>query len=166
VKKYSSSCQGPGLNDSKHLNVHCISFQITSLWFSNRPYCTHLSPLLCVLHVPPVSGPFIDYPIIFRFFLVVKGPAADATDAPQPWGFLCNPMMKMMMMIIIFFFCPFPSNGAPVEWKLTGENRSTRRKTCPSATLSTTNPTWTDPGSNPSLRGGRPATNRLNHGTA
>jgi hypothetical protein len=50
--------------------------------------------------------------------------------------------------------------------KLTGENQSTRRKTCPSATLSTTNPTWTDPGSNPGLRGERPATNRLSHGTA
>jgi hypothetical protein len=36
----------------------------------------------------------------------------------------------------------------------------------PSATLSTTNPTWTDPGSNPGLRGGRPAANRLSHGTA
>jgi hypothetical protein len=35
--------------------------------------------------------------------------------------------------------------------KLTAENRSTRRNTYPSATLSTTNPTWTDPGSNPSL---------------
>jgi hypothetical protein len=31
-------------------------------------------------------------------------------------------------------------------------------KTCPSATLSTTNPTWLDPGSNPGLRGGKPAT--------
>jgi hypothetical protein len=50
--------------------------------------------------------------------------------------------------------------------KLTGENRSTRGKTCPSATLSTTNPTGTDPGSNPGLRGGRPATNRLSRGTA
>jgi hypothetical protein len=39
-------------------------------------------------------------------------------------------------------------------------------KTCPSATLSTTNPTWTDPESNPGLRGERPATNRLSHGTA
>jgi hypothetical protein len=47
-----------------------------------------------------------------------------------------------------------------------GENWSTRRKTCPSATLSTTNPTWIDPGSNPGLRGGRPAANRLSHGTA
>jgi hypothetical protein len=50
--------------------------------------------------------------------------------------------------------------------KLTGENRSTRGKPCPSATLSTTNPTWTDPGSNPGLRGGRPAANRLSHGMA
>jgi hypothetical protein len=50
--------------------------------------------------------------------------------------------------------------------KLTGENRSALGKTCPSATLSTTNPTWTDPGSNPGLCGGRPATNRLSHDTA
>jgi hypothetical protein len=50
--------------------------------------------------------------------------------------------------------------------KLTGENRSTRGKSYPSATLSTTNPTWTDPGSNPGLRGGRPQTNHLSHGTA
>jgi hypothetical protein len=48
------------------------------------------------------------------FFLVVKGPAADATDAPQPSGFSCNHVMKMTMMIIIIF-CPFPSNGAPME---------------------------------------------------
>jgi hypothetical protein len=50
--------------------------------------------------------------------------------------------------------------------KLTGENRSTRKKTCPSATLSNKNPTWNDPGSNPGLRGDRPAANRLSHGTA
>jgi hypothetical protein len=50
--------------------------------------------------------------------------------------------------------------------KSTGENRSTRGKTCTSATLSTTNPTWTDPGSIPGLLGGRPAANRLSHGTA
>jgi hypothetical protein len=50
--------------------------------------------------------------------------------------------------------------------KLTEENRSTRRKNCPSATSSTTNPTRTDPGSNPVLYGERPATKCLNHGTA
>jgi hypothetical protein len=43
-------------------------------------------------------------------------------------------------------------------------NRNTRRKTCPSATLSTTNPTWPDPGSNPGCRGEKPATNRLSYG--
>jgi hypothetical protein len=45
---------------------------------------------------------------------------------------------------------------------LTGVNSRTRRKTCPSATLSTTNPTWIDP----DLRGEKPATNNLSHGTA
>jgi hypothetical protein len=36
---------------------------------------------------------------------------------------------------------------------LTGENQRTWRKNCPCATLSTTNPTWIDPGTNPELRG-------------
>jgi hypothetical protein len=39
-------------------------------------------------------------------------------------------------------------------------------KTCPSATLSTTNPTWVDPGANPGRRGGKPATKRLSYGAA
>jgi hypothetical protein len=39
-------------------------------------------------------------------------------------------------------------------------------KTCPSATLSTTNPTWSDLGSNPGRRGGKPATNCLSFGTS
>jgi hypothetical protein len=63
-------------------------------------------------------------------------------------------------------FCPFPANGGINGMKLTGENRGTRVKACPSATLPTTNPTWTDPGSHPGLRGGTPAANRLSHGTA
>jgi hypothetical protein len=48
---------------------------------------------------------------------------------------------------------------------VTRGNQSTRWNTCPSATLSTTNLTWTGLGSNPSLRGERPATNRLSHRT-
>jgi hypothetical protein len=47
-----------------------------------------------------------------------------------------------------------------------GKPKNSGEKTCPSATLSTTNPTWTGPGSNPGCRGGRPAANRLSHGTA
>jgi hypothetical protein len=39
-------------------------------------------------------------------------------------------------------------------------------KTCPSATLSTTNPTWPDPGSNSGRCCGKAATNRLSSGAA
>jgi hypothetical protein len=39
-------------------------------------------------------------------------------------------------------------------------------KTYPSVTLSTTNPTWLDPGLNPGRRGGKPVTNRLSYGAA
>jgi hypothetical protein len=37
------------------------------------------------------------------------------------------------------------------------------KETCPSATLSTKNPTWPDLGSNPGRRFGKPATNRLSY---
>jgi hypothetical protein len=49
-----------------------------------------------------------------------------------------------------------------VEWYWQGKTEENREKPIPSATLSTTNPTWTNPGH----RGEVPATNRLNHGTA
>jgi hypothetical protein len=49
---------------------------------------------------------------------------------------------------------------------LAGENRRNRRQICPSATLSTTNPSCINPGANSELRGERPATNRLSDGTA
>jgi hypothetical protein len=39
-------------------------------------------------------------------------------------------------------------------------------KTCPSATLSTKNTTWPDPGSNQGRHDGKPATNRLSYDTA
>ena len=42
---------------------------------------------------------------------------------------------------------------------LTGENRSTRRKTLSHCYLFTANSTWTDLGSNPGLQGERSATN-------
>jgi hypothetical protein len=38
-------------------------------------------------------------------------------------------------------------------------------KTCPSATLSSTDPTWPDQGSNTGRCGRKPAINRLNYGT-
>jgi hypothetical protein len=45
---------------------------------------------------------------------------------------------------------------------MTGENRITRRLTCPSASMSTTYLTRTDVQSTPGLRGERPAPNRPN----
>jgi hypothetical protein len=45
------------------------------------------------------------------------------------------------------------------------ESKNSER-TCPNATLSTTNPTWITPGANPGLRNKRQATNRLSYGTA
>jgi hypothetical protein len=42
----------------------------------------------------------------------MKGPAAEATDASQPKGLLCNPVKKKKKIII---FLIFPSNGANVE---------------------------------------------------
>jgi hypothetical protein len=44
-----------------------------------------------------------------------------------------------------------------------GKPKNSEEKTCPSATLSTTNPTWTDHGAIPDLCGQRPMTNRLSH---
>jgi hypothetical protein len=51
-----------------------------------------------------------------------------------------------------------------VQWYSHGSNPITQRETCPSATLSTTNPTRIDLRSIPSLRDKRPGKNRLSHG--
>jgi hypothetical protein len=49
---------------------------------------------------------------------------------------------------------------------LTGEKRWTRRETCPSATLSTTNPNWNDSAGNQRILGKRLANNPLSCGLA
>jgi hypothetical protein len=65
---------------------------------------------------------------------------------------------------------PAPDDGWWVWSSRWNENWQGRlkysEKTCPSATLSTTNPTWPDSGSNPGRRNGNPATNRLSYGAA
>lgn len=48
---------------------------------------------------------------------------------------------------------------------LTGKTKG-QRKTCPSATLSTTKPTWTSLGANPGLLGEKPVSNCLCYGKA
>jgi hypothetical protein len=49
---------------------------------------------------------------------------------------------------------------------LTGENRTARRETCCTVTLSTTSLTQTALGSNPGFRSDRPETKRLSHGNS
>jgi hypothetical protein len=60
-------CDLPGNLNGSYVHVTNITFCVTSYIFS----------------------------IHYRFCIVVKGPAAEATDAPQPSGALCNPVMKM-----------------------------------------------------------------------
>jgi hypothetical protein len=48
--------------------------------------------------------------------------------------------------------------------KIGGIKPKSSERTCPSAIMFTTNPTWLDPGLNPGRRGGKPATNRLSYG--
>jgi hypothetical protein len=75
-------------------------------------------------------------------------------SAPRPFTvLLCLPRVIVRM------------ENFSVEWRLAGETE-VLGETCPSATLSTTNPTWPDPGSNPGRRGGKPGTNRLSYGAA
>jgi hypothetical protein len=55
------------------------------------------------------------------------------------------------------------SDGGIIYWQRKTEELG--EKPVP-VSLSTTNPTWNDPGANPRLRGERPATNDLSHETA
>jgi hypothetical protein len=79
-------------------------------------------------------------------------------------GVRLNP--KLQPLVGLLFIPQAMYEYEESRWKDTGENRRTLRKTCPSATLSTTNPIWTGPGANPGLRDEKPATNCLSHGTA
>jgi hypothetical protein len=62
------------------------------------------------------------------------------------------PLLSQLIWVLI----------ATVEWYWQEKTEELGRRTCPSATLSTTNPAWSDPG----LSGERPATNRLSQGPA
>jgi hypothetical protein len=64
------------------------------------------------------------------------------------------------------YFCPFPGNGAPVELNWQGKTEVLGEKPVPVPLCPPQIPHGLTPGSNPGLRGGRPAANRLSHGTA
>jgi hypothetical protein len=56
----------------------------------------------------PFSRDFLEKLIVF--FYLLNGPVADATEAPQFAGLLCNTVMKMVRFYLLFHF-----NGALVE---------------------------------------------------
>jgi hypothetical protein len=66
---------------------------------------------------------------------------------------------------LLFITQVIHEHGKPCRNFIDRENRITRWKTCPSATSSNTNPTWTDLGANSGLRNERSAINRIGHGT-
>jgi hypothetical protein len=70
-------------------------------------------------------------------------------------------VVVVVVVVVVVLFLVMES-----QWKeIDGGRPKYSRKTCPTATLSITNPTWTDPGSKPGLLAGRPAANRLSRDT-
>jgi hypothetical protein len=63
-------------------------------------------------------------------------------------------------------FCTAPDDRWGWLWSNWWNEPKYSEKTCPSAILSTTNPTWPDPCANTGRRGGKSATNRLSYGAA
>jgi hypothetical protein len=69
--------------------------------------------------------------------------------------------------LLAFCTCPGWLWGWRIWWNEDWQGKTKcSDKTCHSTNLSTTDPTWPDPGANPGRRGGKPATNRLSYGAA
>jgi hypothetical protein len=79
------------------------------------------------------------------------------------WDYVSELWPPMGLMSPLPRYMNMESHGGMI---LTGESRRTRRKKCPTATVSTTNPTQIKPRANVGLHTERPATNRLSYGTA
>jgi hypothetical protein len=69
--------------------------------------------------------------------------------------------------LLAYYTCPEWLWGWRIWWNEDWQGKPKySEKTCPSATLFTTNPTLLDPVSNTNCHGGNPATNRLSYGAA
>jgi hypothetical protein len=78
----------------------------------------------------------------------------------------CDYISELQPLSLLFIPHMIYANGQR-QWNDTDrDNRRSWRKTCPSDTLATTNPTWTDPYMNLGLCGERLMNNNLSHGTA
>jgi hypothetical protein len=68
--------------------------------------------------------------------------------------------------LLAYCTCPGWLWGWRIWWNEWQGKPKYSEKTCPGATLSTTNPTWPDPGLNLGCCGGKPATNCFSYGAA
>jgi hypothetical protein len=73
---------------------------------------------------------------------------------------------RHVAQLLAYCTCPGWVWGWRIWWDEWQGKAKYSEKTCPGATLSTTNPTWPDPGLNPGRRSGKPTTNRFSYGAA
>jgi hypothetical protein len=94
-----------------------------------------------------VGRPAADGKLLFMLFISIR-----LDDVPELW----TPTGLFTPQLILVYLSMEP------QWTIIGKEKlKNSKKASQSATLSTTNPTWTNLG----LRGVRPATNPLIHGT-
>jgi hypothetical protein len=111
----------------------------------------------------PVSKFFVDnfFPVfkisllyIFFFLICIVG------------GVVQTGSTRHIGRSLAYCTCPGWLWGWRIWWNEWQGKPKYSQKTSPDAILSTTNPTWPDPGLNPGRRGGKPATNRFSYGAA
>jgi hypothetical protein len=101
---------------------------------------------------------------LFSSFFVEKGPQQKLRTHRSLEAYRATLVTKMNRKVISFFI--FPSNGASLEWNWQGKTEVFGGNPVPVPLCPPQIPHGLTPGSNPGLCGGRPATNRLSHGTA
>jgi hypothetical protein len=77
------------------------------------------------------------------------------------WSGVLTGSTRHVSHLLAYCSCPGWLWGWRIWWNEWQGKPKYSEKTCPVATLSTTNPTWPDPGLNPGRRGGKPVTNRF-----
>jgi hypothetical protein len=137
-----------------------------------RYFATHISYVLTIR--------LTIYLLMYTAYLCLPLPThlPASTHIPQPvflppFNTSCLPVHLFMFTSMVWgcistlrpqtdlLFIPMVCEYRELQWNDTDrvKLKNSRKKTCPSATSSTTNPTWSDSGANP-------ATYRLSHGTA
>jgi hypothetical protein len=128
----------------------------------NSPPHVHILTYINPVHALPRYSPDIKgvvsvwLPITFKALLAVKKKKLIQNQSIT--SVLCKSMLNYAILKLLHDAAKYVTLVTDDGMILTGENRRTFGETCPSATWTTQNPTWTDLSSNSE------ATNRLSHG--